>query len=184
VGGVTKLRVSWLEILGLLIGLAVCYGVISYALTYAPENRGTASKETRENTQQGAAKETTSTVPDEETKTVTIRVTGPSGLQFGVNYGNLDSSHSDEGVVPANYRVQVRIDPSSNDYVSVTVWKTTGDSKELKVQLVDGGSVVKENSTTKDYGAASIRWSPSERQPGGTTTPGTQKAKENSKPRP
>jgi hypothetical protein len=172
------LRISWREVLGLLIGVALCYVLFSYAVLYAPQIREAASERTqeedsqREETGQG----TTPAASDEATKTVTVRVTGASGEQFGVNYGNLNASRSAEGVVPADYEVEVRTDPSTGDYVTATAWKITGNSRELKVQILDGGTVVKEGSTTEDYGAAGVRWNPNEPpQPGGTTTPATQK---------
>jgi hypothetical protein len=76
-----------------------------------------------------------------------------------------------EGRAPADYEVRVSTDPDSGDYVTATAWKTTGDSNELKVQLLDEGKVIKEGSTTKDYGVVAIRWSPDEPQSGETTTP-------------
>ena len=183
------MRISWLEILGLLIGVAISYGVLSYAIANAPQNRETASEQTQPRTQQGGAKQrTTPTVSDGETKTVVVRVTGFKGEPFSANYGTLDSSRSVDGVAPMDYEVRVRTGPLLGDSVSATAWKTTGDSKELKVQIVDNGKVVKESSTTEDYGAAYVRWSPNERPPGGattgTTTPGTEKTGQTTGPRP
>lgn len=162
--------ISWREVLGLLIGLAVCYGVISYALTSAQE-RETASKQTEESTQREATDQRTTPAAPENTRTLTIRVGGLTGQSFGANFGNLSSSRSVEGRAPADYEVQVSTDPGSGDYVTATAWKTTGDSNELKVQLLDEGKVIKESSTTKDYGVVAIRWSPGEPQSGETTTP-------------
>jgi len=103
-------------------------------------------------------------------------VTGTTGEAFGINYGNLRSSQTDEGTIPAEYQVEVRTDPSSGDYVTATAWKTSGNSRELKVQILDNRTVVGEGSTTKDYGAAGARWSPNQpAQPAGTTTPAPQK---------
>ena len=182
------MSITWREVLGLLIGLAICYGVISYALVYAPQNRQTASEQqTQENSQQAAAtnqQTTTSQGSEANAKTVIVRVTGSNGESFGANYGNFSSSRTMEGVIPADYEVQVNTDPNSGDYVSAVAWKYSGNSDELKVQIIDDGKVVKEGSTTKDYGAASVRWSPNERPSGGTTTPSTEKAKEDSSPHP
>jgi hypothetical protein len=178
------LGISWREVLGLLIGLAICYGVISYAITNAPQNRETALDQTQENSLQGVAKHQTGpTTSEGDTKTVTLRMTGSSGESFGANYGNLDSSSTVEGVIPKDYEVRVRTDPRSGDYVAATAWKTAADSKELKVQIVDSGKVVKESKTTEDYGAASIRWSPNER-PTETTTSSTEKTGEATNSRP
>jgi hypothetical protein len=140
------LGISWREVLGLLIGLAVCYGVISYALTSAQE-RETASKQTEESTQREATDQRTT-----------------------------PSSRSVEGRAPTDYEVRVSADPGSGDYVTATAWKTTGDSNELKVQLLDEGKVIKESSTTRDYGVVAIRWSPGEPQSEETTTPGKKAA--------
>ncbi len=159
--------ISWREVLGLLIGLAICYGVISYALTSAQE-RETASNQTQESTQREATDQRTT---PENTRTLTIRVGGLTGQSFGANFGNLSSSRSVEARAPADYEVRVSTDPGSGDYVTATAWKTTGDSNELKVQLLDEGKVIKEGSTTKDYGVVAIRWSPGEPQSGETTTP-------------
>lgn len=159
------MRISWIEILGLLVGLAMCYGVIYYAIEYAPQNRETASEGTGEEASQQdttAQQTTASTTPSGDTKTVTIRITGSGGQQFGANVGNLGSSRAVEGTVPNDYEVEVQTDPDSGDYVSVTAWKTSEDRRELKVQLLDGGQVVRENSTTKDYGATGLRWRPSD----------------------
>jgi hypothetical protein len=165
------LRVSWREILGLLIGLAICYGVISYALSNAPQIREVASEQKGKNAQPSETNQrTTSTASETNTKMMTIRITGSRGEPFGANYGNLRSVYWAEGVVPVDYEVQVSTDSLSGDYVSATAWKTTGNSKELKVQIIDNGKVLKEASTTKDYGAVGTRWSPNEPQTGGTTT--------------
>ena len=171
------MRLSWREVLGLLIGLALSYGLFSLALTNAPQYREAASEQTQESSQRGeTSQQTTPVGSGEDTKTVTVRVTGSSGEQFGANFGNLYSSRSVEGVVPADYEVQVDTDPGSGDAVTATVWKTTGDENELKVQILDRGKVVRENSTTEDYGATGVRWNPNEPQPEATTTPSTTKA--------
>ncbi len=181
------MRVSWREILGLLIGLVICYAVVSYALTNASQYREVASEQKGKNAQPGETnQQTTSTASETNTKTVTVRVTGSKGEPFGANYGNLRSSSWVEGVVPTDYEVRVNTNPLSGDYVSATAWKTTGNSKELKVQIIDNGRVLKEASTTNDYGAAGTRWSPNEPQTGGTTTtsPPEKKAGENGKSKP
>jgi hypothetical protein len=175
------LRITWREVLGLLIGVAICYGLFSYAVLYAPQLREAASERTQDEGSRrgGETGQRTSTTPaasDEATKTVVVRVTGTTGNSFGINYGNLLSSQTDEGTLPADYKVQVRTDPSFGDYVTATAWKTTGDSRELKLQILDNGTVVGEGSTTKDYGAAGARWSPNQPpQPAETTTPAPQK---------
>ena len=174
------LGIGWREVFGLLIGVAVCYGVISYAALLASQgqDRGTASEQTRENTQPGRVElRTDPSVLYEDTsegkpKKVTVRVKGAAGEPFGLIYGNLLSSRSVEGVVPEDYEVVVRTDSGSGDYAWAEAWKTAGNSKELRVQILDdSGKAIREWSTTEDYGSAYVRWSPNEREPpSGETT--------------
>ena len=171
------MRISWREVLGLLIGVALCYGLFSYAVVYAPQIREAASERTAQ--EEGSRSEetgqnTTPAAPDGDKKTVRIRVTGSTGEPFGINYGSLSASRSDESAVPAEYEVEVRTDPSSGDYATATVWKTTGSSRELKAQILDNGAAVSEGSTTEDYGATGVRWNPNQPQPE-TTVPAAQK---------
>ncbi|HLM78003.1 MAG TPA: hypothetical protein VK361_06395 [Rubrobacteraceae bacterium] len=178
------MRISWREVLGLLIGLGICYGLVTYALTNAPQIREIAQEQKKENLQRGATQQqTASTVSEENTKTVTVRVAGSKGEEFGGNIGNLRSSRSVEGAVPAEYEVTVRTDPLSGDYVSVTAWKNAENTKELKVQIIDDGRVIRESSTTKDYGATGVRWNPNEPQPSETTTSTEKKAGQDKKSR-
>jgi hypothetical protein len=182
------LQISWREVLALVVGLALCYGVFSYALNTAAKNREVASEQTQENSLRGGAKQqTTSTTSEGDTmKTVTVRVKGPTGEPFGVNYGNVRSGRSVEGVVPADYEVQVDTDPRSWDYAWALAWKTTGDSKELRVQILDNGKVIREWATTEDYGSAYVRWYPNEAEPPSeeTTAPSKGKAVKDSQAKP
>lgn len=161
----------------------MCYAVISYAMVYAPQLREMASEQPRDGSRRGGTTEqrTDAEASDGETKEVTIRVTGATGESFGANYGTLRSSNTVEGVVPADYEVEVNTDPSAGDYVTATAWKTVGNRKELKVQLLDNGRVVQETSTTKDYGATGIRWNPNEQPAPENTMPGAEKTKEDTK---
>ena len=97
-----------------------------------------------------------------------VRVTGSSGEPFGANYGNLSSACSVEGIAPTDY--EVRTEPSSGDYVAATAWKSSDNRKELKAQVLVDGKVVKETSTSEDYGAASVRRNPVERIEDGNST--------------
>ena len=166
------MRISWFEVLGLLIGATICYGVISYAITNAPQDRETTAEQTRESSRQGATEQRTTPVTSGgETKTVTIRVTGSTGEPFSGTFSTLDSSRSITGVAPTDYEVQARTDPSVADFVFAAVSKTAEDKNELKLQILDNGKVVKEGSTTEAYGVVSFAWSPSAR--GGETTSST-----------
>jgi hypothetical protein len=143
-----------------------------------------AQEQKNEKLQRGATQQQTgSTVSEGSTKTVTVRVTGSKDESFGANIGNLRSSRSVEGVVPAEYEVSVRTDPLSGDYVSVTAWKNAENEKELKVQIIDDGWIIRESSTTKDYGATGVRWNPNAPQPSETTTSTEKKTGQDKKSR-
>ncbi len=187
------MSVSWREVVGLLIGLAVCCGLVYYAVTQAPRYAETAQEQGAKDSRWGATEpQGGSTVSEGETKTVTVRITGATGESFGANIGNLTFNQTVEGTVPAGYEIKVRTSSEFGDYVAATVWKTSGNSKELKVQLLDGGRVVKESSTTEDYGVTGVRWTPNEQPPPETTTtpkakaegPAGSKAKAEGGPRP
>jgi hypothetical protein len=173
------LTISWREVLALLVGLAICYGVFSYALTTASKTREAASRQAQETSQFAeTGQETSPTTPKGDTmKTVTVRVKGPEGQPFGINYGNVRSGHSVEGVVPADYELEVDTDPRSWDYAWALAWKTTGDSKELRVQILDNGKVIREWATTEDYGSAYVRWYPNEQEPPSEETSAPSKGK-------
>ncbi len=167
----------WREALGLLIVMAMCYFIFSYAVVNMPQNSGASPEGTREDSQPGKIEPRTDPASsygdasEGETKRVTVRVTGAQGQPFGINYGNLLSNRSIEGVVPAEYEVLVRTDPASGDYAWAEAWKTSGNSKELRVQIVDNGKVIREWVTTEDYGSAYVRWGPNEKEPpSGETT--------------
>jgi hypothetical protein len=84
----------------------------------------------------------------------------------------LDGSRSLDGVVPVDYEVEVRVDPVSADFLFVTVQKADEDDKELRLQILDNGKVVKEGSTAVDHeGVVTLVWSPEEeRAPESTST--------------
>jgi hypothetical protein len=175
--------------LALLVGLALCYGVFSYALTIVSESREAASEQPQEETSLlgSSTQQSTTTTPEEETmKTVTIRVKGPESEPFGINYGNVSSGRSVDGVVPADYEVQVNTDPRSWDYAWALAWKATGDDKELRVQILDNGKVIRQWATTEDYGSAYVRWYPNEKESPSeeTTAPSKGKALKDSERNP
>ena len=91
---------------------------------------------------------------------VIIRVTG--GESFSGNYGTLDSSRSIDGVAPAEYPVEVDTGLFSMDSVSAVMQKNGAGSGELGVEIVVDGEVVKETSTTAEYGVAQVSWMPGE----------------------
>jgi len=83
----------------------------------------------------------------------TIRVSGTSGLDFSGSYsvmkdGIITSSETVYGVVPTQYRAK-------GAAVSAAFQKQS-ESGTLKVQILKGGKVVKEEQTTAAYGVVSV----------------------------
>lgn len=154
--GLQRLPISWREIFGLLVGGTICCGLIGYALTSAPQYRVTAAEQPSQPTAPVAS--------DGNTRTVTLRVTGSSGVQFSGSANSLEGSHTFDGVVPADYRVEVRANPLVADFLYATVQKAVDDGKELRLQILDDGRVVKEGSTAEARkGVVSLIWYPEER---------------------
>ena len=167
--------VSWREILGLVMVLVICFGIVSYALTNASQNREVASSEQTEKAQERAANQQTATTPasssSEDKKTLTIRVTGSTGEQFSGQFSTLDASRPVTGTAPIDYKIEARTNPLLADFVFVTVAKTANNRNQLSLQILDSGKVLKSGSTTEPYGVVSLTWSPNEQtSPEQTTT--------------
>ena len=155
-----------------MIALAISYGVISYALTSA-QNREVASEQTGAKSQQSRAKYPTSgpttpppapTSPAEDTKTVTVRVTGYVGATFSGECCTRGSSRSVTGAVPTEIVLQGATTGSlSTDPISATIRKTTGDDNVLRVQVLIGREIVESQSTSEPYGTVNLSWSPNQR---------------------
>ena len=171
--------VSWREILGLVSVLVICFGIVSYALTNASQNGDVASSEQTGRSQKQAANQQPATTPSssssEDKKTLTIRVTGSTGEQFSGQFSTLDASHSISGAVPVDYKIEARTDPRLADFVFVTVAKTTNNSHQLSLQILENGRALKSGSTTEPYGVVSLTWSPNEPTTPETTTTGRQR---------
>jgi hypothetical protein len=91
---------------------------------------------------------------DVERKTVTIRVTGTSGVSFSGNYTEGDISiNSIEGITPQDYQAEVR---AGIDSVAAHVQKQGGGNEELTLQGIVDGEVVKEESTSAQSGVVWI----------------------------
>jgi hypothetical protein len=167
--GVTRLRLSWREILGLLIALAISYGVISYALTNA-QNREVASEQTEPRSRKSEIEQpapapppTTPSPasPDGDTRTLTILVTGYMGTSFSGECCTRASSRSVSGNVPTEIILPEADDASlSANPISATIRKTTNDNNVLRVQVLDGREVVESQSTTEPNGTVNLTWSP------------------------
>lgn len=98
---------------------------------------------------------------DEEIGEISVLITGDPGISFSGNIGTLDGSRSVEGTTPQEFAVEVDTGALAFDSVSVTAQNSDG-SGNLVVQILRDGEVVKEQSTTAQYGVASVNWSPSE----------------------
>ena len=162
------MRISRGEILGLLIGLATCFGIVAYALTNnAPPYRETAaisSEQTEAESQQDDQPSAG------HKRTLSVRVTGFVGEPFSGEFSTLDLTRPVAGATPTDYRLETRDDPSMADFAFVTIAKTSNNDHELRVQILDDGKAVKEGSTTKPYGVVSLTWSPDEQKPSGVTS--------------
>src|SRR5947209_8105486 len=170
--------VSWREILGLVMVLVICSGIVSYALTNVSQNREIASSEQTGKSQEQAANQRPATTPSssssEDKKTLTIRVTGSTGEQFSGQFSTLDASHPVAGVAPIDYKIEARTDPMVADFIFVTVAKTAANSHQLSLQILDNGRALKSGSTTDPYGVVSLTWSPNEQTAPELTTVGRQ----------
>lgn len=163
---------SWREVLGLLVGLAICYGVMSYALTNGLQNRETASEQTkpeRSTAEQRTSPPSPTTTPSPppsptDTRTITIRITGFNGEPFTGELGTSGSVQPVTGNILTDYELEVRTGPPA-DSVFATIRKTSANNNVLTVQIVDGSTVLRGVSTTDPYGVASLTWSPDEQQP-------------------
>ena len=157
-----------------MIALAISYGVISYALTDA-QNREAASEQTEAESQQSRAKQPASgppttapppatSTPEENTTTVTVRVTGYVGATFSGQCCTRGSSRSVDGAVPTEIVIQgATTDTLSADPISATIRKTTGDDNVLRVQVLVGREIVESQSTSEPYGTVNLSWSPNQR---------------------
>jgi hypothetical protein len=100
---------------------------------------------------------------DEGGGEVIFRVTGAPGVRFQGNVGNMDTQRSVQGTTPQDFPVKnVDTGAFSMDVVSGNAQKMGAGREKLTVQIVVDGEVVKESSTTANYGLAQVSWSPSE----------------------
>lgn len=79
---------------------------------------------------------------------------------FTGSYGNIDTTRSVDGTVPAEYEVKVDTGFMSFDAVTAVMQKAGAGAGELGVEIVVGGEVVKQTSTTAEYGVVTVTWSP------------------------
>lgn len=161
--------------MGLLIALALSYGVIAYALTSA-QNRQVFSEQTEARPRQSGIEQPVSPPPpttpltttpspsSEDTETVIIRVTGYLGTSFSGECCTRASSRSISGNVPTEIVLgEVSIASLSADPISATIRKTTNDDNVLRAQVVlDGREVVESQTTSEPNGTVNLSWSPSQ----------------------
>jgi hypothetical protein len=99
--------------------------------------------------------ETTEQKKEEDTsQTVTIRVTGTPGVAFSGGYATAGGTYSSiEGVTSQDFEVPVRTEA---DGVAANVQKRDEGNEELTLQLLVGGEVVAQQSTTEPFGGVSV----------------------------
>jgi hypothetical protein len=96
---------------------------------------------------------------NEETKPVTIRVTGTPGVSFSGAYA-ARSAGSIDGVTPQDFAAgEVR---SGMDGVTANVQKRSEGNDELTLQVLVDGEVVQEQSTTAQSGVVTVTLFPEE----------------------
>ncbi len=97
---------------------------------------------------------------DDILQTVTIRVTGTPGVTFRGSYatgaGTSDSEGVLEGVTPQDFEVPVRTEANEvaanvANEVAANVANLNGGNEELTLQLLVGGEVVEEKSSTEGW---------------------------------
>ncbi len=76
------------------------------------------------------------------------------------SYGNIDTNRFVDGTVPAEHEVTVDTGFMSFDAVTAVMRKAGAGAGELGVGIVVYGGVVKQTSTTAEYGVATLTWSP------------------------
>lgn len=99
---------------------------------------------------------------EQDSQTVVARVSGTEGLKFSGNVSTLDSGRSVDGTVPDEYGFKdVDTSSLSTDTVSIVMQKK-GRPGEMVCEIVVGDEVVKESSTTAEFGTCDLTWSASE----------------------
>jgi hypothetical protein len=99
-------------------------------------------------------------------KTAIVKVGGTPGIRFSGDVGNIATTRSVDGVIPAQYAVKFSSDTRNMDSVYVDLYKQSDASTNfppgtLSVQIVVDGKVVQKSSSNARDGYVSIDWSPS-----------------------
>lgn len=94
---------------------------------------------------------------------VVFRITGDPGIKFQGSVSTMDKDRSVQGVTPQDFALKgVDTGMFSADLVSGNAQKMSPGKEKLTVQIVVDGKVVKQASTTAQYGLAQVNWSASE----------------------
>ena len=94
---------------------------------------------------------------------VVVRVTGDPGQQFSGALGNIDATRTVDGTTPQDFPLEgVDTGLFSGDVVSANAQKMSAGAGTLTVQILVDGEVVKEATTTAEYGVAQAVWSTTE----------------------
>lgn len=152
--------------------MGVCFGLIAYVSVNQHYDLA-ALEQSQESSQQAqpSGQRTTPLSSSKDTKTVTLRVTGPSGERFSGYVNTLDGTRSLDGSTPVDYKVEVRADPLVADFLYATIQKAVEDDKDLNLQILEDGRVVREGSTSAAHeGVVSLIWNPEERPAEDTST--------------
>lgn len=91
---------------------------------------------------------------EDTSQTVTIRVTGTPGVAFSGGYATAGGSYSSiAGVTPQDFEIEVR---NEADGVAANVQKRDEGNEELTLQMLVGGEVVAQQSTTEPFGGVPL----------------------------
>jgi hypothetical protein len=71
-------------------------------------------------------------------------------MQFTGSYGDLAGQKSVEGTIPTSYQI------NANGGMVTAVFQKQSEDGELKVTILSGGSEIRSDATTADYGMVSL----------------------------
>jgi hypothetical protein len=100
--------------------------------------------------------------PEPKDEPIVVRVTGDPGIAFSGNIATSEGSRTVDGTTPQDFPVEVKRGALDFDTVTATAQNTGGGEATLTVQILQGEEVVKEATTTADYGAVTTTWTPGE----------------------
>lgn len=119
-----------------------CLGLIIIAMI---TGGGTPDKNTASTTDNNNSADTSN-----QAKGVQVKIIADGSWSGSIGSGSSQSSYDGTG------EKTIDIDNSGFNIVSAAIQKKSGDSSELKVQILKDGKVLKEASTTAEYGVVSL----------------------------